>query len=323
LQKTASAEEEKQLNRWLREDREHVALFVQLKGIMNAGRRMTDEEVSHCWDELCGRIDVGREKTPVRAGRKRPMPALMRYAAAVFAGILIASSVWLGVKPGTDTKTLVNNVIYNHTGVRKTELPDKSVVWLHEDSRLAYTDNFEDDVRAVSFDGKAFFEVAKDSSRPFVVQSGDIRIKVTGTSFFVRSDMENRTIVTLVSGGVDIGKTGEGGNTASLVHLTPGQQADIDRTTADVAVNTVNTTFYTAWKDGSYPFTNETLENIAQQLEYRYQIEIRLSPKLVNKRFTGRIMPEHHIKDVLEIIRKSHPVSYRITETTVYINEYR
>jgi ferric-dicitrate binding protein FerR (iron transport regulator) len=324
LQKTASMEEEKRLNDWLREDREHVARFVGLKEIWNARRRMTDEEVSRCWDELCRRIGDGRqEDTPavLPGRRKRLAPVRMRYAAAALAGILISSAVWLGVKPSRETRILVNNVIYNHNGVQKVELPDRSVVWLNENSRLSYPDHFEGDMRAVSFDGKAFFEIAKDSSRPFTVQSGDIRIEVAGTSFFVRSDMENHTVVTLVTGEVNIRRTDESGNMASFTRLAPGQQADFNRQTDEIAVNTINTAFYTAWKDGSYRFTNETLENIVRQLEYRFRIEIQLSPKLADRRFTGRILPEHHIRDVLEILRESHPVTCRIMGTTVYIHE--
>ncbi|MDR1746635.1 MAG: FecR domain-containing protein [Tannerella sp.] len=319
LQNSSTAEEERQLNEWLHEDEAHVALFCQLQELWNTRNRITSEETSCCWSDLQRRIESRQQK---QAPLQRLVPLWIHYAAAALIGVMVASSVWLSVRPHTITeKTVVRNVIHNRTGVQKVELPDRSVVWLQNKGKLTYPETFENNKRMVSLEGNAFFEIAKDPSMPFVVQTENIHIQVTGTAFSVCSEGDSLTVVTLVSGGVDINRINESGQTTAFVKLKPGEQATFGTQTAEIAVNNVNTDYYTAWKDGTYRFTNETLENIVRQLEYHYGIQIRLSPKMRHKRFTGGVAPEHTIRDVLDIIGRTHPVRYRITKTVVYINE--
>ena len=96
-------------------------------------------------------------------------------------------------------------------------LPDNSSVWLKENATLTYSDN---GVRSVVMRGESFFEVAKDASKPFVVDAGGLKVKVYGTSFSVRTDGD-ATEVSLAEGSVAI-QNGKGKN---MLFLSPGQQA--------------------------------------------------------------------------------------------------
>ncbi|MDR0429828.1 MAG: FecR family protein [Tannerellaceae bacterium] len=316
LQKTSSDEEEARLHEWLREDEQHVALFCEMREIMHSRNNITDKELSLGWDELSRRI------SRQMVFRKRIIPVWLRYVAATVAGIIVASSVWFAFRPHTvEEKVWVQNVIYNNNGIQKITLPDNSVVWLNENSKLTYNDHFSGEQRDVTLEGNAFFEVEKDVSKPFIVNTGNISIQVIGTTFFIRSCEEKHTIVTLVSGGINVNHTDADGNRLTLARLMPGQEADYNPVTAECYVKFVDTDYYTVWKDGSYRFNNETFATIARQMEHHFGIKIQLSPQLESMRFTGRIMPEHTIENVMEIIHRSRPIKYRITPSIVYIEE--
>jgi ferric-dicitrate binding protein FerR (iron transport regulator) len=321
LQKTADANDELILNNWFRENPRNVELFCQLQEIWNSKDRMNEESVAQKWAELYRRITDQQ--------RGKHIPAInrpsyrMRYAAAILSGILIASAAWFGLQPnrkGTK-EVLVQNVVFNHNGVQKLILPDSSVVWLNDNSRLTYTDKFDEDQRLVALEGKAFFEVWKNAAQPFVVRTDNMDVQVTGTTFFVHSETEDQALVTLVSGGVTLHLKNETGKIIRSERLVPGQQASVNRHSRELSVRNIDTSYYVAWKDGTFRFADEPLENIIRQLSLHYGVNIQITPALQKKRFTGRITPKHTISDVMDIINRSHPIRYKIEKNTIYIRE--
>ncbi|MDR3268769.1 MAG: FecR domain-containing protein [Tannerella sp.] len=315
LQQTASPEEERELNYWLQEDRQNVETYCRLQEIWNARNVLTDEAISQKWNQLYNRMNIKTRHT---------VPIWMRYAAAVCLSILVTfTATWLGMqKEAGDRIEVIQNRIFNQNGIQKIVLPDNSVAWLNENTRISYPETFGGDKRQVSIEGKVFFEVRKNTAQPFIVQTGNMEIQVTGTSFFVQDDVKTATAsVTLVSGGVTVQMKDETGQMLSVARLQPGQQASVDKQSRQFSVANVDTSYYLAWKDGTYRFTDEPLEKIAEQLALHYGMKINIVPGLKQKRFTGRITPEHKLKDVMEIISKSHPVKYRIENETIYIRE--
>ncbi|MDR1724232.1 MAG: FecR domain-containing protein [Tannerella sp.] len=327
LQNAATEDERRRLNEWLREDPQHVAEYSEMHEIIDSRRMVTEAELESGWDELSRRIATFRStqsQEPPAVIRRFVAPEWLRYAAAVAAGIIVTLSVWFAfARQKPDGKEIiVKNVIFNYNGIRKIELPDRSVVWMNGSGKLIYADDLAETQRNVVLEeGNAFFEIAKDTLRPFTVEVQNLRVRVTGTSFFVCTDEENHTKITLVTGGVELNRVERDGSVTTLQRLSPGQEADYDRLTASITVNNVETDYYTAWKDGTYRFSDETLANIARQMEYHFGIKVELSASLKAKRFTGLILPEHTVKDVMEIIRRSYPIKYRLTQSSLIISE--
>jgi ferric-dicitrate binding protein FerR (iron transport regulator) len=317
LRKTANEEDERQLNDWLRESPANVEFYCRLQTIWDSGNMHNQEIVSREWADLYRKISVAKSK--------RRLPAWVHYAAAVFTGILIASGIVMFALRNSEQEPLIQqsiqNIAFNNAGVQKLILPDSSVVWLNESTRLSYPEKFSGDKRMVSLEGKVFFEIRKDEGKPFVVQTNNVDVQVTGTTFFVESENECNTVVTLVSGGVTVYVKDEKGKTVNSTKLVPGQQAEVNKNNSQLSVANVDTNYFVLWKDGTYRFTNEPLEMIAKQLSRHYGMKIELSKGLKNKRFTGRITQDLKINDVMEIINKSHPVKYSIEKNTFYIRE--
>ena len=123
-----------------------------------------------------------------------------------------------------------NVVAYNTITVPKGSKPlklnlaDGSEVWLNVASSVTYPTAFTGNERKVVITGEAYFEVAKNAAKPFIVQqaNGDMQVRVLGTHFNVNTyDDEAAIKVTLLEGAVDVSKN------KNHILLSPGQQAQV------------------------------------------------------------------------------------------------
>ncbi|MGN0280867.1 MAG: FecR family protein [Prevotella sp.] len=148
------------------------------------------------------------------------------------------------------------------------QLPDGSWVWLNANSRLIYPESFADDKREVEVTGEAFFEVAHDADRPFVVRANGVLTKVLGTKFNVRARNDKAVHVTLVEGSVEVTAP-----TGTVQTIEPGQDAMV----ADgsrIEVTEPDMESFTAWKSGEFYFDNATIAEIATEIGQWYNVSV-------------------------------------------------
>ncbi|MDR1676081.1 MAG: FecR domain-containing protein [Tannerella sp.] len=311
----ATGESQAELTAWRNASDANEHLFSEMKKIWDS-LSLSDYDEQFDAERA---YQLFRER--VKAETKRIIPGWIRYVAAVFLGIALASTtMYFGMKQAGKTEMCVRHTVFNHNGVQKIVLPDQSVAWLNEHSRISYPETFEGDKRTVRLEGTAFLEIRKNAEQPFIVQTETVDIQVTGTSFHVQDDAEMAS-VTLISGSVTVCVKDGTGQIAATTRLQPGQQACVDKLDRQFAVTNIDTTGYVLWKDGTFRFTDEPLEIIAKQLSLHFGVNIKVAPGLRKKRFTGRVTPDHRICDVMEIINKSNPVKYRTEKEAIYISE--
>src|SRR4029078_631833 len=98
-----------------------------------------------------------------------------------------------------------NTVSTKRGSKSKVQLPDGTQVWLNADSRIAYNEKFQGNLREVTLEGEAYFDVVRDEKRPFVIHTAAIDIKVLGTAFNVRSYAnEKNTETSLIRGSIEV-----------------------------------------------------------------------------------------------------------------------
>ena len=222
-----------------------------------------------------------------------------RTAAAAAAIVLLAMSVeFFVVRHLTADSTTVLVTAENSKG--RFTLPDGSVVWLNADSRLAYSNRFVDsEKREVRLEGEAFFDVRRDTLRPFEVTMGDLEVRVLGTRFNA-SHIPDLGIeeVTLLSGSVEVGHDGS----RETVRLLPDQSCAYDTVSGRLAVRNVRASNYGSWTGDSIVFDNMTLEDIAVNLEHWYNIRIRIDDGVdASTRISFTLRPET-LDETLRII---------------------
>ncbi|WP_321515079.1 FecR domain-containing protein [Marinifilum fragile] len=219
----------------------------------------------------------------------------------------------------TKSQLTYNTIIIPRGGEYKLTLMDGTRIWLNSNSKLRFPSEFGSGTRKVELKGEAFFEVAKDSVHPFVVNANKEQVKVLGTSFNVNaySDL-NEIVTTLVEGRVEVSDTLFG----NKVKLLPNEQYRFNKLTGKTLKQIVDTEIYTAWKDGRFVFENESLEDIMTRLSRWYNIEVSFLNESVKKlRFSGDLTRYDNIDQILELIEVTQKVKFTIKDRALLVEE--
>jgi ferric-dicitrate binding protein FerR (iron transport regulator) len=235
--------------------------------------------------------------------RKLFLIKIGKIAAVVLA--LIVSTVFATLYfAENSTRNTAFNTLYVPAGQRaQITLQDGTTVWLNAKSTLRYPSRFAGKERKVTLTGEAFFDVAKNSRKPFIVESQDIRLKVLGTQFNVYNYPDvGYSRIALIEGSVKISWNA---NESDHVMLKPSQELVLQG--GEALISEITNPNYFLWKDGIYSFDNESLLEIIQKLQLYYDVTIKVEdPEIFNVRYTGKFRQSDGIDEILRIIRKIH-----------------
>lgn len=210
-----------------------------------------------------------------------------------------------------------NTIIIPKGGEYKLTLMDGTRIWLNSNSKLRFPSEFGEGIRKVELEGEGYFEVAKDSVHPFVVDMNNVQVKVLGTSFNANaySDL-NEIVTTLVEGKVEVNDSLFG----SKDLLLPNQQYSFNRLTGKVVKQEVDTRIYTAWKDGRFVFEDESLQDIMKRLSRWYNVEvIFLNDSVKDLKFSGDLTRYEKIDQILELIELTQKVKFTIKNRNLLV----
>lgn len=194
-------------------------------------------------------------------------------------------------------------------GYYKLRLPDGSLVWLNAISAIRYPTTFTGKERKVFIHGEAYFEVAPDKQKPFVVEvAGKQQITVLGTHFNV-SAYEDEAIIetTLLEGRVQVNTPGIKQPTL----LKPGQQS-ILYNNGEIKTQPADVDMAVAWKNGFFQFDQTDVTAIMRQLSRWYNADIVLAPGLQGQTFSGKIPRKENIYKLLDIFERTNIIHYTI-----------
>ena len=184
-------------------------------------------------------------------------------------------------------------------------LTDGSKVWLNSESSLRYPAVFSGNTREVEITGEAYFEVAHDSRKPFLVRVNDVTTAVLGTSFNINAYAETSTIrVTLLDGAVRVMRNNQ------ALQLAPGQQAaaGADGITLHRQVDIEQVM---AWKNGYFSFKQADLQSVMAQVARWYDLQVVIEEGVAHITFSGDIDRDLTLNQVLSILAETR-INYRI-----------
>ena len=206
-------------------------------------------------------------------------------------GKLVVNNDTLRVNPKKTAKAnAMNQLIIPYGKTSEVLLPDGTKVFLNAGSRLVYPENFTGKTREVFLMGEAFFEVQHDQNHPFVVQVGDLQIKVLGTRFNVSAYPSDNVIETVLSEGKVSMMQSDARFFEKATDLAPDQLASYNRTTKTTAIKNVDTDYYTLWTKGVLKFESADLNRILKRVERFYNIRFKFSdPLLGGLRISGKL----------------------------------
>jgi transmembrane sensor len=264
--------------------------------------------------------------------------AFIGIAAGIFTIFFINYSLRLDKSVIKQTNNaFVNEVVTKRGSKSSIKLPDGTIVRLNTDSRLTYLNFTAGKNREVTLIGEAYFDVAHDSSRPFIIHTGKINIKVLGTSFNVRNYPQDKELETsLIKGKIEVSLESR---PEDIITLKPTEKLIIAKEQDELATATkvkssidnkvvlTSITYLradslvaeTSWLNDKMVFVNQPLDKIAIELERKYAINISFKDEKVKKyRYTG-VFENVSLEKVFQLIKYSKNINYKIDDKNIVI----
>lgn len=320
-----SEEESRVIEQWFASVNQHRSAMID------------DEFLKEQLDEVRSRIheqiSVPVVEMPVR---RRPWRRwLYTGAAAMLAGVIAFSLI---NRQGPDShpedpshpavqsavvktnKVIRNGYVEISTTKGATErivLADGSTITLNASSRLRYPEKFNGDTRSIYLEeGEAFFKVASDPGRAFIVHSGDVATTALGTSFNIRAySREKKITVALITGKV---KVNHAQKTNPMI-LLPSERVSIDCESAFMA----KTTFereddVVGWKQGFLVFKDASYNEVVAEIENRFNVTVINESDEIEWHYTGSFKDEN-LQDIIETICLTKNISYTIKNDSIFL----
>ena len=213
-------------------------------------------------------------------------------AAALVAAVLLPRSITRPAAPQTISWT---EIVANYGEKKSVTLPDGSVLWLHNDSRLLYPNHFSGDSRQVFASGEVFAKVTPDKAHPFVLSADGVNVVVKGTTFNLRAyPGASSSELTLLEGSVRLEMGGEG-TPVQTIDVAAGEIVKADYQDGKISHFRFNPEKYVSWVDTrALYFNDETLEKIIAELERQFgiQVEVRSSALLKTRYYVSFVNGE-------------------------------
>ena len=217
-------------------------------------------------------------------------------------------------KDSVEEQTEYLRIVVPTAGDYNMLLADGTCIWINSCSELEFPARFIGDERRIRLlKGEAYFEVAKNTEQPFVLEVEDKEIRVLGTSFNVNT-YDNEFATTLVTGKVEV----------TVDHrkyaLTPDRQLRIDD--GQVTIKEVDPYEFTAWRDGTFVFKYQSLEKVLATLARWYDIQVVFSKEELKKfHYTGKIERHSDIRELLQFLQKTGSVQFSLEGQILIVSE--
>lgn len=292
-----SLEETEELLEWLGDDPVRAELLKELQDTWDKTKNYPENfkvDTRAAWQKLRSTIAVEETDNKVR---KIDSFRWIKIAAMVLLTLTIGvlSYKQLSTRRLIEVETLAGQ----H---KELILPDGSKVWLNSNSSLSYEESFNsEDQRAVKLTGEGFFEVKKNSEKPFIVATGRTLTQVLGTSFNIKQENEGNIKVSVVTGKVSF-KSKD--NPVQELFLLPGDAGLITKE-GYVAKSSYEDQNFLFWKNKSLTFQNSPVSQVIKTLEGAYNVSFKLeNSALLNQRITTSFdnAPLNDVSDVLEAL---------------------
>lgn len=253
--------------------------------------------------------------------RDKVLLHFLRLAAIFIGPLMLAIGWYIGNKYNNQPAPALtwNTVTTPRKHIAMCTLADGTEVWLNAGSSLSYPSNNQQNKREVKLTGEAYFKVARDAGKPFIVITQQETVKVLGTSFNMKAyPGEERIETTLDNGSLEI-LTQKSGIVARK--LQPGEQAIYDINSGKTEIKNIGANLPGSWREGKFRFKDADLKTIIAELDRLYDIKIYIkNPGLEKLRFRGMFSYDQDLLDALETLRHSAKLNYTIKDREVWLD---
>ncbi|MBX2840488.1 MAG: FecR family protein [Flammeovirgaceae bacterium] len=332
----ASTEEKIKLKEWIEESEENKTFYFSFMYFLNQKNEASEEEKGQVWEKVFMEIENTNQPSKVEEKRRKVdnkvwiLKNWRSFAASTAIFFLFGLSIYFFVgdisfgtkKEGLAISNSPAMVEKSITAGKKLNftLPDGSVIKLNGQSTLSFKENFQEGLlREVYLEGEAFFYVAKNAKKPFVIHTSYSEVKVLGTSFNVNAFPENKKVKVSVSTGKVLVKKKSSEMVDDSLTLVRGEVAVL-RPDEKVVEKGVFNPDLSSWKDGVLVFEDASFKEIIKCLERWYGVEFIINSEVNEKGGYNSRFENQNLMNVLESIKYSLKFEYEIKENKVIIN---
>lgn len=193
-------------------------------------------------------------------------------------------------------------------------LSDGSRLWLNSGSSVTFPVTFGNKERKVAITGEAYFEIAHDPLKKFIVTANDLTTEVLGTHFNVNAFEEEENIkVTLLQGSIKV----ISGNQSSIIK--PGEQA-VEMAGGRLKTNrNVNVEEVVAWKNEMFSFNDTNIKDIMKEVSRWYDVNIEYKGDFSNLNFGGNMSRQKNVSELLKRLEATKTVRFEVVGKTITI----
>lgn len=240
------------------------------------------------------------------------------YRIAIAAVVIMALGLGIKLYLQSDerySKKIIANV--SNDTIKEIKLEDGSVVWLNENSKLDVPSHFGKKQRKVRLQGEAYFEIAKNKQKPFIIETKSAITEVVGTSFNIRAlENESKITVSVSTGKVAFYLLKE---RSSKVLLTPGMKGICNIETRKIETSPENDLNYLAWKTGVLQFKNTPLADVCNSISKFYNVRVIVDPSEAKDfLFTGNFN-NTKVDQTLDIIATTLDIKFIKSESQIQV----
>ncbi|MDP4281704.1 MAG: FecR domain-containing protein [Bacteroidota bacterium] len=308
----ATRSEIKELEVWVKKDEKNQETLKEYYSAWNLLKKdfiETDTDLDLEWEQLERKING----VPEQKNQVTPMHQVVFLNFTLQRVLQIAAVIIILLIPGYFLYNYLSIPLQKKmvasSNVLSGTLPDGSAVTLNAGSVLGYPAFFRGDKRNVTLEGEGYFEVSHNQKKPFIITAGEMRVKVTGTSFYVNTHYaEKKMEVILNKGSVILYFDNE---PSKGIYLKPGNCAEIDMKDHRINVTVNEDPNFLAWKTHLIVFNDDSLGRVTQILNKVYRTHFTIaSPKLTSCRLTATFNNQS-LPSVLEVLKATLDLNFK------------
>ena len=290
----ASPEEEQTVIEWMKENETHQEYYNQFKKIWDQSKTLasgSNVDVNKAWERFQNRISEQLEPAKIL----KPRFSWLRVAATIILIAGLGVTLFMLINKNTEPKEMVAQTGQN---VLIDTLSDGSVITLNKRSTVTYPSKFKGNTRAIALKGEAFFNVAPDKKKPFIISVNDVQVTVVGTSFNIKSENGNTEVV-VETGIVRVTRAGK------TVELNAGEKIVMDANDSNTIKEKVTDKLYNYYRSKVFVCDDTPLWKLVQVINEAYDVNIIIGRKELRDGKLNTTFNNESLDQILEVIRLS------------------
>lgn len=310
----STAEEEERLSSWVAFSDDNRLHFQKMKRVITLSdayyktkQQEPNLDLDQEWNHFLIQIDSRKERILRPAAKSYSL--WMRVAAAVLLVVAAGSIFNLFFSDKT-------TVIETADATQLITLPDGSRVTLNENSQLSYPIDFGKSNRTVTLKGEAFFEVARDPQKPFIISANEATVEVLGTSFNVQAyDTRKKIEVVVATGTVKLSVP----TMKQAVTLQAGDRGVYSRANKELTNATNADINFLAWKTRKIIFIETDLRTVVETLNHAYGANIIIEARVPDTCLVTVTFDQQSLEAALNVLKTTLNLTYRIENGKIVI----